>query len=147
MKRRMKAPSPALVVSVVALFVALAGTSYAAIRLPANSVGTKQLKNKAVTKIKLSTSINSSLTTAGTPGTVLSWDAPATASPSPTTIGTALGDTWAAACALTSGHADLEIFLKTSDGSLTWDLGQEINTPSTYAFHVVVPAGTLSTFQ
>jgi hypothetical protein len=37
-------PSPALVVSAVALSVALGGTSYAAIVLPANSVGTKQLK-------------------------------------------------------------------------------------------------------
>lgn len=33
----------------LALFVALGGTSYAAVRLPANSVGTRQLKPKAVT--------------------------------------------------------------------------------------------------
>src|SRR5919108_4804559 len=48
---------PATVVSLVALFVALGGTGYAAIKLPANSVGTKQLKKKAVTlkKIKKST--------------------------------------------------------------------------------------------
>ena len=47
-------PSPALVISLVALFVALGGTSYAAItRLPANSVGTKQIKNSAVTAAKL----------------------------------------------------------------------------------------------
>jgi hypothetical protein len=37
----------------VALFVALGGTSYAALTLPAGSVGTKQLKNGAVTKAKL----------------------------------------------------------------------------------------------
>jgi len=43
-----------LVISVIALFVALGGTSYAAITsLPANSVGTKQLKNGAVTATKL----------------------------------------------------------------------------------------------
>jgi hypothetical protein len=47
-------PSPALVVSLIALFVALGGTSYAAINsLPANSVGTRQLKNGAVTALKL----------------------------------------------------------------------------------------------
>jgi|SRR5690349_1763937 len=40
-------------VATVALFVALGGTSYAAITLPAGSVGTKQLKNGAVTKAKL----------------------------------------------------------------------------------------------
>ena len=47
-------PSPALVVSLIALFVALGGTSYAAINsLPANSVGTVQIKNGAVTAPKL----------------------------------------------------------------------------------------------
>jgi hypothetical protein len=51
-------PSPALVVSLIALFVALGGTSYAAITsLPANSVGTKQLKNGAVTGTKLNAAV------------------------------------------------------------------------------------------
>jgi hypothetical protein len=53
-KKHRFTPSPALVVALVALFVALGGTSYAAISaLPANSVGTKQLKNNAVTGSKL----------------------------------------------------------------------------------------------
>jgi len=54
-KRWFKAPSPALVVALIALFVALSGTSYAAITasLPKNSVGTKQLKNNAVTSKKI----------------------------------------------------------------------------------------------
>jgi hypothetical protein len=46
-------PSPAMVVACLALAVALTGTSYAAIRLPANSVGTKQLKKNAVTSAKV----------------------------------------------------------------------------------------------
>jgi hypothetical protein len=46
-------PSPAMVVACLALLVALGGTSYAAIRLPANSVGTKQLKRGAVTGVKV----------------------------------------------------------------------------------------------
>ena len=46
-------PSPALVVSVIALSVALGGTSYAAIVLPANSVGTRQIKKNAVTGAKV----------------------------------------------------------------------------------------------
>ena len=54
-------PSPALVVSVIALTVALGGTSYAAIVLPANSVGTRQLKKNAVTTAKVK---NGSLRTA-----------------------------------------------------------------------------------
>jgi hypothetical protein len=41
------------VISLIALFVALGGTSYAAISLPRNSVGTKQLKNSAVTSTKI----------------------------------------------------------------------------------------------
>jgi len=50
-------PSPALVISLIALFVALGGTTYAAVNaLPRNSVGTKQLKNGAVTAAKLNAS-------------------------------------------------------------------------------------------
>jgi hypothetical protein len=46
-------PSPAMVVACLALAIALSGTSYAAIRLPANSVGTKQLRKNAVTSAKV----------------------------------------------------------------------------------------------
>jgi hypothetical protein len=46
-------PSPAMVVACAALTVALGGTGYAALKLPRNSVGTKQLKNSAVTNKKL----------------------------------------------------------------------------------------------
>lgn len=47
-------PSPAMVVACVALAVALGGTSVAAIQaLPKNSVGTKQIKNGAVTGAKV----------------------------------------------------------------------------------------------
>jgi hypothetical protein len=40
-------------VACLALLVALGGTGYAAIKLPANSVGTKQLKRSAVTGVKV----------------------------------------------------------------------------------------------
>jgi hypothetical protein len=46
-------PSAALVVSTAALVVALTGTGYAALSIPKNSVGTKQLKNNAVTSAKI----------------------------------------------------------------------------------------------
>jgi hypothetical protein len=46
-------PSPAMVVACIALTIALGGTSYAAIKLPAGSVGTKQLKKNAVTSPKV----------------------------------------------------------------------------------------------
>lgn len=44
---------PALAISVLALFVALGGTGYAAFSLPRNSVGAKQLKRNAVTTPKI----------------------------------------------------------------------------------------------
>ena len=48
-------PSPALVISLVALFVALGGTSYAAINSrPANGVGTKQFRGGTVSLTKRS---------------------------------------------------------------------------------------------
>ena len=53
MQRKLRFPSPAMVVACVALLIALAGTSYAAIRLPANSVGAKQLKKGAVISAKV----------------------------------------------------------------------------------------------
>jgi hypothetical protein len=51
MKIRFGRPSPAMVVAVVALVAALSGSAYAA--LGKNSVGTKQLKAKAVTAGKI----------------------------------------------------------------------------------------------
>jgi hypothetical protein len=48
-----KPPSPALVVSLIALAVALGGTGYAVTQLPRNSVGTKQIKKNAVTGAKV----------------------------------------------------------------------------------------------
>jgi hypothetical protein len=46
-------PSPAMVIALLALLIAMGGTSYAAIKLPANSVGTKQLKANAVVSSKV----------------------------------------------------------------------------------------------
>jgi hypothetical protein len=57
--------SYANVAATFALFVALGGTSYAALSLPAGSVGSKQLKSGAVTKAKLARGV---LTSAGTAG-------------------------------------------------------------------------------
>jgi hypothetical protein len=48
-----RVPSAAMIVACLALIVALGGVSYAAGVLPANSVGTKQLRKAAVNKGKL----------------------------------------------------------------------------------------------
>lgn len=55
------------VIAYLALFVALGGTSYAAIKLPANSVGTTQIKKGAVTSAKIKAgSITAAALAAGT---------------------------------------------------------------------------------
>jgi hypothetical protein len=51
----MRKPAPATVIALIALFVSLGGTAYAATNLPANSVGSKQLKSGAVTTRSLRT--------------------------------------------------------------------------------------------
>lgn len=53
----LRLPSPAMVVALVALLVALSSTGYAAFNatVPDHSVGTKQLKDGAVTTIKIKT--------------------------------------------------------------------------------------------
>lgn len=54
MKRLLRhRPSPAMIVALVALFVAMGGGAYAAIKLPKNSVGSKQIKKNAVTSTKV----------------------------------------------------------------------------------------------
>jgi hypothetical protein len=53
--------SYANVISTLCLFLFLGGAAYAASQLPKNSVGTKQIKNGAVTQQKISTSAQSAL--------------------------------------------------------------------------------------
>ena len=49
--RRLRMPSPALVVAAIAFAVALGGTSYAAVALPEDSVGPRQIRDGAVTSV------------------------------------------------------------------------------------------------
>jgi len=53
-RKRRQMPSPAMVVGIIALIVALTGTAFAGgFKLGKNSVGTKQLRSKAVTGAKI----------------------------------------------------------------------------------------------
>ena len=45
--------TPSLAISMIALFVALGGASYAAVKIPKNSVGAAQIKKNAVTSAKV----------------------------------------------------------------------------------------------
>lgn len=56
------------VVATLALFIALGGVSYAAVQLPANSVGSAQLKNGSVSTLKLSPRVQAALKTGGPVG-------------------------------------------------------------------------------
>ncbi len=53
MRKLIRRPSPAMIVSLIALFVALGGTGYAVTALPKNSVGEKQVRKAAVTSPKI----------------------------------------------------------------------------------------------
>ena len=46
-------PSPAMIVACIALMFAMGGTGYAAIKLPKNSVGSKQIRKNAVSASKV----------------------------------------------------------------------------------------------
>jgi hypothetical protein len=59
-----KRPSPALVISIIALFVALGGTSIAAFKLGKNSVGSKLVKNDSLTGTDVNESTFGGLNTA-----------------------------------------------------------------------------------
>jgi hypothetical protein len=79
--------SYANVVATLALFVALGGGAYAAFKLPAHSVGAKQLKNHAVTPSKLSRKTKALLKrgphgATGAPGTSGATGAPGPTGPS-----------------------------------------------------------------
>jgi len=77
----------------------------------------------------------------------LTFDAKASASPTPTVLGTILGVTISADCTIpAAGQAELETFLKTSDGSWTVafaSVSDDNGTSDTTSSRYDIPAGTL----
>ena len=55
-------------IGLLALFIALGGTSYAAAKLPRNSVGSQQIRSGAVTQSKLEKSVRAKLSKTTVPG-------------------------------------------------------------------------------
>jgi hypothetical protein len=125
-------PSAALVISVIALMVALGGTSYAAFGVPKNSVGTKQLKNGAVTTKKIANgAVTGAKVKLSTLGTVPS----ATAASRATTAATASN-------ALALGGARSSAFLR---GTITVVRSNTVATATFGTAQADCPAGYQAT--
>jgi hypothetical protein len=160
---------PATVIATVALFVAMGGgaAAYASglingASIKNHSIAAKKLTKKAVKQLKGNRGPAGPAGAAGAPGApgapgatgpqgpggkIVTFDATAhTATPTATALGTFLGVTLSAACATSSGDAELILNLSTSDGSWTTDVGETFSgTSGASAGHIAVPAGTLST--
>jgi hypothetical protein len=85
----------------------------------------------------------------GPGGTMLTYDNTASATPTPTTLGTVLGDTISAECAIpATGEAETIVRIKTSDGSLGWDYDFILDSGGTITQDsnaINVAAGTYTT--
>jgi hypothetical protein len=83
----------------------------------------------------------------GPGATTLTYDAAASASPTPTAVGTVLGVTFSAECSIPLvGQAEVKLFVVTSNGSLRWDVGTEATDNSTNegrSTSVNAPVGTI----
>lgn len=150
MRTLLRAPSPSMVVALVALSVALAGTGYAAFTVPANSVGTKQLKNDAVTTEKLKNravtgpKLNlsgvtvpnaahanraTSALSASTVGSEVNWDGTGSAAGAESPVGKLGPYAVAANCLQSGGSTTINIFL-TGPGAAADGLGVETTSGS-----------------
>jgi len=126
-------PSPSMVVAFIALFVAIGGSSYAVTRLPAGSVGPKQLKKNAVTGAKVK---NGSLTAADIKVGSLAGVASAASAAS-------------AAHANAAGSLDRVVYVNQPGtvGPATPDPADPVNnppTPTIVGASATCPAGTLA---
>lgn len=149
--RQLRPLSPALVISVIALFVALGGGAAA---YASGLISGSQIKNHSIPAKKLTKSAIKSLRgqrgalgpagpsgpagatgqagpqgpvgptgLQGPSGTIADYDATASASPTIKTLGTFLGDTLSASCSIPSaGSAELNLYFKTSSGAWNVDV-------------------------
>jgi type II secretory pathway pseudopilin PulG len=161
---------PATIIAAVALFVALGGgaVAYAAgvingSQIKNHSIATKKLTKKAIKQLhgaKGATGAPGTPGAAGAPGAtgpqgpggkIINYNATAVVgTPTPTALGTVLGDTLGATCTSTSGNAKLTVYILTSDGSWTVDytyLAYDQASPpgSVFVNRIPIPAGTITT--
>jgi hypothetical protein len=118
--RRLTRKRALVIVGVLALMVAAAGSALAASR-------------STVPKVSKG---------------ILTYDANASASPTTTVLGTTFGTTWYADCNMpNAGDAQTRLYVQTSDGSLSWDLaGTQTSggTNTSFTGREVFPAGTFT---
>jgi hypothetical protein len=131
---------PATVIASVALFAALGGGAAA---YAAGMINGSQIKNHTISAKKLTNSAVKSLH--GVSPKLVTFDGTGTSStPTATPLGTFLGVTLSAACATTSGDAEIILNLNTSDGSWKTDVGELYSSGSSTGY-INLPAGSLST--
>jgi hypothetical protein len=156
---------PATVVAALALFFALGGGAWAS-----GLISGSKIKNHSIPAMKLTNSAVKSLHgqrgptgpagpkgdtgrtgPQGPGGTIVTYDATASASPPASVVGTFLGDTLAAQCWTTAGNAELQLALKTTDGSWTIDYTENYviggSSGGLETSSEAFPAGYFTTFQ
>jgi hypothetical protein len=155
-------------IAMIALFLALGGTSYAAAtlingaKIKPHTIARNRLTNKAIKQLKGNRGARGPQGTPGTQGprgatgaqgpqgpggSILTYDAAASSNTTPTVLGTVLGDTIGATCNSIAGEAALSVYLMTSDGSWNVDYSYVTNdngTVTSNARKISLPAGTLT---
>lgn len=114
---------PATIIATLALFVGLAGGAYAG-----GLIDGSQIKNHTIAAKKLTKAAVTEFTAQQPAATMATWSATATSSPTPTPLGTFLGDKLEAACVLSNTNSvESVIYLQTSDGS--WNVQYAYDEP------------------
>jgi hypothetical protein len=135
---------PATIIATLALFIGLAGGAYAG-----DLINGSKIKNHSISSKKLNKAAVKQFTAQKPDGTIINYNAvPASASPSFTPLGTILGDTLGAACAISSGNVTLEVGILTSDGSWSVDYdyvtSDNSGTPGIFDNSLMIPAGSIT---
>jgi hypothetical protein len=160
---------PATVVAALALFFALGGGAWASGLISGSKIKNHSISAKKLTKSAIR-SLHGARGPAGPPGaggapgpkgdpgppgpqgpggTIVSYDATASASPTIKTLGTFLGVTVGVECKTTGGSAELLVYAQTSDGSWNVDISDlsDVNGNSSVSTGVLrLPAHTLDSF-
>jgi hypothetical protein len=164
---------PATVVAALALFVALGGGAWASALISGAKIKNHSIPAKKLTKSAIRSlhgmrgkrgpagavgpagpqgpqGAKGPVGPQGPGGTIVTYNATASASPPIKTIGTFLGDTLGAQCKTSAGNAELDVAIKTSDGSWAADYSA-VDTiggsSDTQVFSESFPKGHFTTFQ